>query len=825
MTMQNFEFDQFDDETESNSSLVPQPEHGYEEGEKSARVPVTSVVRRRHRRARETKRPHNTFAKLVLGSLAIMGILFVGTVGLTIAGLIGGYFYFLSILPPAEELAKVPVHQSSKILDRHGNLLYEIFDEHSGRRTLVGPEKIPEVLKLATIATEDPSFYTNPGVDVEGVARAVYYLYREGKPTIGGSTITQQLVKNTLLTPEVSFERKIREALWALAVTRAYSKEDILALYLNTNNFGNLSYGVQAAAESYFKKDVSQLDLAEATLLAGLPQAPAVYDPCTNPQAALNRQSVVLNSMIREGYITNEQADAAGEETVNELGSSAFRDNCGKGIPQVYPHFVEYVREKLEEQYGADMVYNGGLQVYTTIEPSIQKIVEEEARKQIELIKNKNVHSAAVVVMNSQTGEIYAMLGSVNFNDKSIDGQVNVANRLRQPGSSIKPFNYVTALEKGWTLATPILDARIDFPDVQKPYSPINYDEKLHGTVSVRTALANSYNIPAVKTLYYVTVPSMIKTAEQFGITTFGDTSRYGLALTLGGGEVKLVELTGAYSVFANQGQKVPVTPYYKILDGAGNVIYDIEKYKPQAQQVIDPRYAYLITSVLSDNKARTPAFGQNSPLKLCLDGTSTCKEDQLRPVAAKTGTTNDFRDNWTMGYTPDITVGVWVGNPRNEEMEHSTGITGAAPIWHSVMARIYSEIEPYRSLPPREFPIPSGLVRAPVCKGTGTLATGGCPEGARYEEIFLAEQTAPRSYPTAYQVDLDPYSGWLVNPQCPPDRIVHKTFRYPPGDIRMLSGKYESWGPKKNWGGVTPPVVVTQCPTEDTARSPSGGG
>lgn len=704
-----------------------------------------------------------------------------------------GYAYLVSLLPPKIELKPITVDQSTKIYDRYGNLLFEIFDASSGRRTVLPPDKIPPLVKEATIATEDPTFYDNPGIDVEGIARAFYYFYRDGRPSVGGSTITQQVVKNILLTPEVTLKRKLTELVYAVELTRHYSKDEILAMYLNTINFGNLSYGIQAAAQSYFNKDAYQLDLDEATLLAGLPQAPYTYDPCRNPDAALARQKIVLNAMVREQYITPEQADASANETPTLLQSDAFQKNCSTGIAQKYPHFVEYVREQLEAMYGPELVYNGGLKVYTSIDPQIQTIAEEEARKQINLIRSKNVRSAAVVVMNPHSGEIYAMVGSVDFNDKSIDGQVNVANRLRQPGSSIKPINYVTALEKGWTLATPILDVSTEFPDKDKPYVPINYDEKEHGRVTVRTALANSYNIPAIKTLYYVTVPGMIATAQRFGITTFGDPTRYGLSLTLGGGEVKLVELTGAYAVFANEGQRMPSTPFTKIIDGQGKVIFDLPSHKQSVERVIDPRYAYLITSVLSDNKARTPAFGQNSPLKLCVDGTSTCKEEETRPAAVKTGTTNDFRDNWTMGYTPELVVGVWVGNPRNEEMEHVTGVTGAAPIWHNIMARIYAEREPFKSIPPHSFRIPAGLVKATVCSTTGLLAGQNCSE--RTQEIFLAEHTPSYADDSMVAVTVDKTNGLLAGPGCSPDIVETRYYlKNPFEDVRLAYGKVEDW-------------------------------
>lgn len=753
---------------------------------------IPYYARLRHRRYLE-RHDNNGWLHFALGLFLLLTVGLLLTLGISFAIAAAGYAYIVSLLPAQIELGPIRADQSTKIYDRYGALLYEIFDPQGGRRTIVAPENIPTVLKQAVIATEDPSFYDNAGVDVEGIARAAYYMWRNKGPSVGGSTITQQLIKNTMLTPEVTLTRKLREAVYALELSRRYTKEEILAMYLNQINFGNLSYGVEAAAQSYFGKDASELTLNEATLLAGLPQSPAVYDPCRNPEAARGRQNIVLNAMVREGYLTRFEARTAVEETVALLQSGRFRDKCSAGIAQAYPHFVEYAREQLELKYGPELVYRGGLKVYTSIDPQIQRIAEQEARKQIDLIRAKNVHSAAVVVMNPQTGEIYAMVGSVDFYDRTIDGQVNVTNRLRQPGSSIKPLNYVTALEKGWTLATPILDRKIEFSGFPTTYIPVNYDGKEHGIVSLRTALANSYNIPAIKTLHYVTVPRLVTSAQRFGITTFGDPSQYGLALTLGGGDVKLVELTGAYAVFANEGKRVPVTPFTKILDGQGNVIFDIQAHKQTGQTVVDPRYAYLITSVLSDNQARSPAFGQNSPLKLCVDGTSTCAADKLRPAAVKTGTTNDFRDNWTLGYTPELVVGVWVGNPRNEEMKNVTGISGAAPIWHNIMARVYAEREPFKSIAPHPFRIPVGLVQAPVCRDTGLLATADCAD--RRNEIFLAEGVPPRIDDSLVSVSIDRTNGLLAGPGCPAEIVETRTFsRSPDADIRMAVGKIDAW-------------------------------
>src|SRR5574341_164447 len=436
-------------------------------------------------------------------------------------GSVIAYAYFASSLPSADRLASFTVAKSTKIFDRNGELLFEVFDPHGGRRTVVPIQKIPRVLKDATIATEDKSFYTNPGVDLRGILRAIYYDVRYGRAVAGGSTITQQLVKNTLLTSELSVERKIREAILAYEVTRRYSKDQILELYFNQIYYGNLAYGIEAAAETYFNKRAEDLNLGEASLLAGLPQAPATYDPCNNEKAALGRQRVVLNLMVEERYITPAQADAAATQTEALLASPEFDRRCEQGGGIKAPHFVVYVRQLLEEQYGPEVVYKGGLQVMTTLDLKAQKIAEEEARKQIDALVDKHVTNAAVVAINPKTGEILTMLGSVDFFNKKIDGQVNVAIRLRQPGSSIKPINYVTAFQKGWSPATVLSDVETHFPIQGQPdYVPKNYDGQEHGLVPIRIALASSFNIPAVKTLQFIGVPAMIETARKFGITT-----------------------------------------------------------------------------------------------------------------------------------------------------------------------------------------------------------------------------------------------------------------------------------------------------------------
>jgi 1A family penicillin-binding protein len=687
---------------------------------------------------------------LLVTALVLLLLFFVGLIGASTV-----YAYFALTLPPPEELGARTMFMSTKIYDRNGELLYEVFDADAGRRTMVPIEEIPEDLIEATIATEDKTFYSNPGFDPLAIGRAVWLNLSEGEIVTGASTITQQLVKNIFLSPEQTMTRKLQEAILAQEITRRYSKDQILEIYLNEIYYGNMTYGIESAAETYFGKRARDLTLAEASLLAGLPQSPSIYDPYTNPEAAKQRQNTVLGLMARQGYITWAEAAAAANE---ELQYHALR------VDMKAPHFVVYVRKLLEDQYGTEMVYRGGLRVYTTLDLGMQDIAQEVARARVAELADRHVTNAAVVALVPQTGEIRVMLGSIDFWDESIDGQVNVALALRQPGSSIKPVNYVAAFEKGWTPATLIMDVTTEFPNPPgAPYVPKNYDGKEHGPVLVRQALACSYNIPAVKTLQFVGVPDMIEMAGRLGITSFTDPQRYGLSLTLGGGEIMLLEHTAAYGVFANGGVRVPPVAITRIEDSRGQVIYDYQP--PAGEQVISAQHAYLITSILSDNAARTPAFGPDSPLLLS------------RPAGVKTGTTDDWRDSWTVGYTPDLVTGVWVGNSDNTAMDHVAGSTGAGHIWHNFMERILADT------PARDFPVPPGLVRAEICARSGMAPTELCPETR--SEIFV-DGTAPTEPDDMYQkIGICTATGQRATDFCPPQLVEERLFQVFPEEYR----------------------------------------
>jgi len=588
--------------------------------------------------------------------------------------------------------------QSTFIYDRNGEQLWESFGE--GRRTTVDYEQFPQRLIEATIAIEDDSFFENAGIDVAATfVAAMQYLGADpGEQTPGGSTITQQLVRNVLFDfekrAERSIARKAEEIMLALVLTQSRSKQDILEMYLNEIYYGNLAYGAQTAAQTFFAKDVEELTIGEAALLAGLPQAPADLDPL-NPDPEVQgrvdaRWRQVLNEMVEEGFITDAERN------------QALSQGLSFSSPEVSlkaPHFTVYAQDRLEDLmidlgYTADDITRGGLRVYTTLDLRVNDVAQAAAREQVARLQSNNVSNAAVAVIKPITGEILAMVGSIDYNNDVIDGRVNVTTALRQPGSTMKPFTYSAAIERGMSTGDVIWDTRTEIGIPGQPlYEPRNYDGSFHGPMTMRTALANSYNIPAVQTLRLVGVDYLLEVMRRFGVETLNqDASQYGLSLTLGGGEVSLLELTNAYAVFGNQGSYVEPRAILCIIDSDDNILYQYENSCPEGRmtdttvdetgfgrQVLDPRIAYIITDMLSDNGARSTAMGSNSPLRT--DGIAT---------SVKTGTTNDVKDNWTVGYTRNVAIGVWVGNNNGDPMVNSSGLTGAAPIWNSVMNAIY---------------------------------------------------------------------------------------------------------------------------------------
>ncbi len=721
-------------------------------------------------RQRQTNTAFQRFQRgMTIGTVTFLVLLL-----LAIATMLVSYATIASTLPSPHELqARASTFQSTLIYDRHDRLLNEAFNVDAGKRSSVPLAQISEYLQEATIATEDANFYDHSGIDFFALARALYYAVQEGDIVSGASTIPQQLVKMLLLSPEQTITRKVKEAVLSAEVSRTYFKQDILELYLNELNYGNLAYGAAAAAKTYFDQDVADLTLAEAALLAGLPQAPAYYDPYTHPERAKKRQGIVLSLMVESGYVTREQADSAWQEP---LIYTPVRYDLRA------PHFTLYVRQELEALRGSQALYEEGLSVYTTLDLELQNEAERIVREEVARLAGNNVSNGALVAMNPQTGEVLAMVGSADFDNVEIDGQVNMALAPRQPGSTIKPLVYLTAFrqeerptDQRWTPGTLVADIEEEFPDgANPPYIPTNYDNRERGMVTVRQALANSFNIPAVRALQYTGLPAFLNSAERLGITTLTRPD-YGLSLSLGAGEIPLIEMTGAFAVLANQGQRMPPVTIRKIVTAQGEVDCELgtaAPCQPQADagaQVISPVDAFLITDILSDNNARATVFGTNSRLQL-----------GDRPVAAKTGTTNDFRDVLTIGYTPQLVTGVWVGNSNNAEMRNISGVSGAAPIWNEFM-RVALANEPITPFTP-----PPGVRQYEVCADTGTMPSVACPN----KNIqWFAEDRPPRPpEEDLYQrIKLERSTGKLATEFTPADAIEEK-------DFIVYPEQYQAW-------------------------------
>ncbi|MBL8165158.1 MAG: transglycosylase domain-containing protein, partial [Anaerolineae bacterium] len=620
-------------------------------------------------------------------------------------------------------------------------------------------------------ATEDANFYNHPGVDVVGILRALWINVRGGEVLAGGSTITQQVARNLLFDPEQRAERtlrrKLREGILALRLQSVYSKDEILALYLNQSYFGNLAYGIEGAARAYFGKSARELSLAECALVIGLIQSPATYDPLSDRDAAEARRDVVLGLMQQKAMISETQVTEAQNDAL-QFAASPF--------PIKAPHFVMAVWKQLERQF-AEVLYTDGLDVITTVDLNWQTRAEEIARNQLLYLNNPvqpgkvpaNANNAALVALDPFTGQVLALLGSPDYFDESIDGAVNAALALRQPGSALKPFTYAAAmnpeLDDPWTAATMILDVETPFITRKlESYTPANFGLVEHGPVLVREALASSFNIPAVVALEHIGVPTLVNLLQRAGVETLAQNPNIDLAITLGGGEVRLLDLTQAYSIFVNGGYRTEPTFILRVTDHQGNVLHEWQPHPPE-NQVLDERVGYIITDILSDNEARIPAFGPNSALNIA------------RPAAAKTGTTTDFRDNWIVGYTPNLVVGVWVGNADNTPMVNVTGISGAAPIWNAFMRAVLL------GQPELDFDQPAGIVRHNVCATSGLLPTAQCP--LLRSEWFI-EGTVPTEPDNLYQTfRIDTATGFLADEATPPQQIVSQVYLVLPQEAR----------------------------------------
>ncbi|MCX6816670.1 MAG: transglycosylase domain-containing protein [Candidatus Beckwithbacteria bacterium] len=633
------------------------------------------------------------------------------------------YWFVLKGLPNPTDLINHPPAISTKIYDRNGQLLFTFYKDQN--RTLIPLSDIPQHFKQATLAIEDSHFYTHKGVSWTGILRSLEQIIFN-RQLQGGSTITQQLVKNALLTPERTLTRKLKELILTIETEVIFSKDEILEMYFNQVSYGGTAYGAEQAAQTYFGQSIKDVDLAEAALLAGLPAAPTTYSPFgSNPYLAIYRQHEVLNRMVEEKMIAPQEAELAKAEKI-------------KLAPQYSnikaPHFVMYIKDLLVSEYGESMVEQGGLSVTTSLDLTLQEKAQSILTQEIDSLSPFHITNGAALVTNPQTGEILAMIGSRNYFDFDHDGQVNLTTALRQPGSSIKPVNYAYALEHGYTAASIIQDTPVTYniPGTQ-PYSPINYDGTFHGPITLRYALANSVNVPAVKVLASYGVDKMIEEGKKMGITTWNQPERYGLSLTLGGAEIKMVDMAVVYGTLANQGLKVNLHPILKITDAKGKILQDFDcqdfpKIMPQAEAttkhltcnpepVLNSLTAYILTDILADPFARAQAFGLRSYLNV-----------PGQQVAVKTGTTNDKRDNWTIGYTTNYLVATWVGNNDNTPMSQvASGITGASPIWNKIFTAIL------QNQPAHQFTPPANLIKANICTITGQLTCEGCPTKTEY--------------------------------------------------------------------------------------------
>src|SRR6267378_3071188 len=649
-------------------------------------------------------RPVGTFAG-VLTAVLLAGVAFVGVAAAATFG------YFASDLPSAADLATVPVPLTTHIYDRSGeHLLYTLSDE---RRDLISIDAVPKRMQDATIAIEDKTFWSNPGVDVSGIVRAIQVNSSSGRITQGGSTITQQLIKTRLLGDDPTFTRKIKEAILAVEATRTFSKSQILEMYFNQIYYGNQAYGLKAAAATYFGvTDLNQLTLGQMALLAGLPQAPSDYDPIQNMDGAKARRALVLDAMVDNGYATAAEADVAKNEVivVKRVSTSLYA-----------PHFTCRVREQLVQVLGEKAAYRGGYNVYTSLDWTMQQLAEKEVRQHVDALKGNNVNNAALITMDPTTGEILAYVGSYDYylHTPQVQGDYDHAGiAFRQPGSTFKLFTYLTGMLKlGMTASTQLYDIQFNMPDGSgKSYSPKDATKEQHGPVTIRQALRESLNLPALQVTRTVGVDAIIDTVHQLGINRDWDRSQLGLSFGIGAGEMRLIDMASAYQVIANMGMRVEPTMIYKIVDPNGKVVRDWSK--PEGKQVIDPRQAWILADILKDNTNPQGSF---------VFGPWT---NIGRPAALKTGTTDNLQDVLAIGWVPQRLTAIWMGNSDNSEMHGISSALGPGILWRDYMKTVVA------GLPPDWYARPDGIVDKVVCmnpalmggNGSGLLPGPNCP-------------------------------------------------------------------------------------------------
>jgi 1A family penicillin-binding protein len=759
--------------------------------------------RRRYRTDLTRSRKFVKLAKLAfIGAILLIILFFVG-------------IPILSLTLPSPDKIVRQTGFSTQIMDRNGSILYDVYANQN--RTPENFADIPLYLRQATISIEDKNFYTHNGFDLIGMVRGFLRIFTTGRAQ-GGSTLTQQLIKNALLSNDRTLIRKIKEFVLAIEIEKKYTKDQILQMYLNEVPYGGTAWGVGAAAQTYFGKDVKDLNLVECAILAGMPQSPSTYSPYSaTPKAYVQRTKDVLRRMREDGYITKDQESQATTQIANvtfQLKGAGFKA----------PHFVQYVEKILEDRYGQSAVEQGGLKVTTTLDLDLQNQAQQIVSDEVTKVISQHITNGAAIVLNPETGEILAMVGSKDFNDPGV-GQYNVVTALRQPGSSFKPFTYVTAFKKGYTPSTLLMDVPTTFPGGigQPDYIPVNYDNKFVGPIEVRFALANSRNLPAVKMLAKVGIKDVLSTATDLGITTLPPTSdtlnHVGLSLTLGGGEVRLIDMADAYSTFVNKGARIDPVAILKVVDANGKVLED--NHPQKGKQVLTEQQAYLIDSILSDNAARTPEFGANSYLNV--PGLN---------VMVKTGTTNDKRDNWTIGGNDNAMVGVWVGNNDNSQMLNvASGISGASPIWHKIIVAALA------GKPKLNFDMPQNIVTAQVDSVSGYAAHDGFPSRSEYF-IKGTEPTGPD--PIHVNLKVCKSDGNLANPsdvsagnydtkeyflfkEEDPTAAPGGTNKWQEGILNWLNTQGDSrYHPPTNYCGTSNPVDVEfTSPTDQTSNMP----
>lgn len=690
--------------------------------------------------------------------------------------------------------ARNPV--STQLFDRNGKLVYEIFEDK--KRTPIKINELPPYIAQATIAVEDKDFYKHHGLSLTGIGRAALKITTQSELQ-GGSTITQQLVKTTLLSPERTVKRKIRELTLTLIIEALYPKDKILEMYLNNVPYGGTAWGIEAAAHTYFGKDAKDLSLTESALIAGLPAAPTRYSPFgAHPEFARERQKFVLKRMVEEKYISQEEAANAEEQPLTFVK----QDNIKA------PHFALWVKEQLVEKYGENTVERGGLRVKTTLDLDLQDFAQQTIASEVAKLKRENVGNGAAIITNPKTGEIYAMIGSKDYFAQDEDGKVNVVLSTRQPGSSIKPLNYAMALMNGKiTPATPLADIPSCFTNPGQPlYCPVNYNHSFNGAVQVRFALGNSFNIPAVRVLVLNGISEFVDFARKMGISTFEDPSKYGLSLTLGGGEVKMIDMAKAFGAFANGGIRQEPVSILEVKDWQGTILEktDIK----DGDRVLPMEVSYLISHILLDNNARSTTFGATSYLNV----------GNHPEVSVKTGTTQNLRDNWTIGFSPEIVVATWVGNNDNKPMSSiASGVTGAAPIWNKIIKHSLDRIESGKLTGVNEtaeqhshvWPNkPGSVIGTNVCATTGTLPPNrattedpnqppqdpGCP--IRFE-FFLEENPPKPAEPLTRTVSVFRDSQMLAPENAPADQTEtkdHQVLSDPLGTPVCLDCPIPNW-------------------------------